>query len=84
MEKNIDDLLRDLKQDPDGEPKQETNFDENDRLLIKFVLTEKAGLNLRNRVAHGLMDANEYTFDNIVALFLIILKLSKYRFITKE
>jgi hypothetical protein len=49
--------------------------------MIKFVLSEKAGLNLRNKVAHGLMDFNEYNFDLVVILFSLIMKLSKYTFI---
>ncbi len=65
----------------DLKPDQKTNFDEEDRILIKFVLTEKAGLNLRNVVAHGLMDIYEYSFEQIVILFCIIVKLSKYKFV---
>lgn len=74
MEKLLDDILSDLK------PENATGFDEEDRTFIKYVLTEKAGLNLRNKVAHGLMDINEYSFGNILLLFCIIMKLSKYKF----
>lgn len=81
MEKMLDDLLADLAHEPPSKPEQKTNFDEEDRILIKYVLTEKAGLNLRNNVAHGLMDFNEYSFELIVILFCIIVKLSKYKFI---
>jgi ribosomal small subunit protein bTHX len=76
MEKLIDDLLNDLKHSTENP----TNFDEEDRLFIKYILTEKSGLNLRNKVAHGLMDFNEYSFVNILLLFSIIMKLSKYKF----
>jgi hypothetical protein len=76
MEKLLDDILADIKHSEENC----TNFDEEDRIFIKYVLTEKSGLNLRNRIAHGLMDINEYSFENILLLFSIIMKLSKYKF----
>ncbi len=79
MEKTLDVLLADIAHKP--EINQITNFDEEDRVMIKFVLSEKAGLNLRNEVAHGLMDINEYNLGLVVILFSLILKLSKYKFI---
>lgn len=81
MEKLLDDLLADIAHEPPLKPEQKTNFNEEDRILIKYVLTEKAGLNLRNAVAHGLMDVFEYSFEHVVVLFCIIIKLSKYKFI---
>lgn len=81
MEKTLDILLADISHEPEGKPFQKTNFDEEDRIMIKFVLSEKTGLNLRNEVAHGLMDINDYNFDLVVILFSLIMKLSKYRFI---
>ena len=74
MEKLLDDLLSDLKDTPE----RPTGFREEDRLLLKYVLTLK-GHNLRNRVAHGLMEALEYNyFPNIVILLVILLRLSNY------
>jgi hypothetical protein len=84
MEKLLDDLLMDIAHEPLLKPEQKTNFDEEDRTLIKYVLTEKAGWNLRNAVAHSLMDIFEYSFEQVVVLFCIILKLSKYKFIETE
>jgi hypothetical protein len=81
MEKLLDDLLADIAHEPPFKPEQKTNFDEEDRILIKYVLAEKAGLNLRNAVAHSLMDVFEYSFELVVVLFCIIIKLSKYKFI---
>ncbi len=81
MEKLLDDLLADIAHEPPLKPEQKTNFDEEDRILIKYVLAEKAGLNLRNAVAHSLMDVFEYSFEHVVVLFCIIIKLSKYKFI---
>lgn len=73
MEKLLDDLLSDIKDTPE----RPTGFREEDRLLLKYVLTLK-GHNLRNRVAHGLMDAWEYNFPHIVILLVILLRLSDY------
>lgn len=73
MEKLLDDLLSDLK----SISEKPTPFNDEDWLLIKYALTLK-GCNLRNRVAHGLMDAWEYNFSQIVIVLVIILRLSKY------
>jgi hypothetical protein len=81
MEKLLDDLLADLTHMPEGKPDQITNFDEDDRMLIKYVLTSKLGYNLRNKIAHSLLDIDEYNLGNIVVLLCIILKLTKYQFI---
>jgi hypothetical protein len=79
MEKLLDDLLVDVKHSEINQ----TGFDEEDRVFIKYVLSEKAGLNLRNNVAHGLMDIEEYSFSNIILVLSIILKISKYTFTKK-
>ncbi len=76
MEKNIDELLRSLKETPDNP----SGFSEADRLFIQYVMSLKMGFNLRNRVAHGLLDANEYTLLNPLLMIVIILKLSFYSF----
>ena len=72
MEKTLDNLLADL----DGK------ISDNDHFFIKFILTEKAGYNLRNRVAHGLMDNVDYGLEYPILSILIILKLSNYQFST--
>lgn len=82
MEKLLDDLLMDLSDLAIEEPEQKTNFQEDDRILIKYVLTHKAGLNLRNKVAHALLDLEEYSMGNLIVLFCIIIKLSKYKFVS--
>jgi len=52
----------------------------NDMILIKYLLNEKAGLNLRNRIAHGLMDSDEYNPSVPLTLLMIILRLSQFKF----
>lgn len=75
MEKLLDDMLNDLR----DTPQKPTGFQEEDRLTLKYALTIK-GHNLRNRVAHGLMDLWEYSFADIVILLYLIIKLSAYKF----
>lgn len=81
MEKLLDDLMADLAHMPEGKPEQKTNFAEDDRLLIKYVLTSKAGFNLRNKVAHSLLDIDEYSLSSIIVLICIILRFTKYNFV---
>jgi len=73
-EKNMDEMLEALKDKPDAP----TGFSEEHRKLIAFVFTKKMGNNLRHRVAHGLMDAQEYTVTNLILILNIILILSTY------
>ena len=74
MEKTLDNLLDDL----------EGKISDNDHFFIKFILTEKAGYNLRNRIAHGLMDNVDYGLEYPILSILIILKLSNYQFTTAK
>lgn len=74
MEKTLDNLLDDL----------EGKISDNDHFFIKFILTEKAGYNLRNKIAHGLMDNVEYSLEYPILSIIIILKLSNYQFTTKN
>ena len=71
-EKLLDELLRDLA--------GEGRLDPDDLFFIRFYLQEKAGQNLRNRVAHGLMDDDEYGLENAFLVLTIILKLANYEF----
>lgn len=84
MEKNLDDLLSNLQHRQEGENINITNFIEEDRILIKYFLSEKAGQNLRNEVAHGLMEIYDYSPKQVPVLLSIILKISKYTFINKD
>lgn len=59
-------------------------FDEDDLLLFKFVLVEKAGLNLRHKIAHCLMSFTEYNITYMHLLILILMKLGKYDFVRTD
>ena len=59
-------------------------FDEDDLLFFKFLLVEKAGYNLRHKVAHSLMFFQEYTIDYMHLLILALLRLGKYDFVKTE
>ena len=58
----------------------EGQIEEDDTILIKYLTNEKGGFNIRNGIAHGLVDANEYTPAIPITLLAIILRLSQYTF----
>ena len=58
-------------------------FDKDDLLFFKFLLVEKAGLNLRHKIAHSLIRFEEYGVEFMNLLFLALLRLGKYDFVKK-
>lgn len=80
MEKLFEDIIADLKESE----MRPTGFVEDHRTLIKYIMSEKAGWNLRNEVAHSLLQITDYTGNKVVVLFCLILKLSGYKFRTNE
>ena len=70
MEKLFDDLIRDLR----------PSLGDDHYYFIKFILSDKVGLNLRNQIAHGLMDNIEYGPESPFLVLSIILKLAGYSF----
>jgi len=62
------------------EEKVKELFDEDDLLLFKFVLVEKAGYNLRHEIAHSLVFYGEYNIAYVHLLLLLLLKLGKFDF----
>lgn len=72
-EKNIQALL--------NEESIKKLFDEDDLLFFKFLLVEKAGYNLRHRIAHSLMLFREYDIRYMHLLILAVLRLGKYDFV---
>ena len=67
-EKTLGDLIREL----------ESQLNPNDLILIKYVINEKGGMNIRNHIAHGLVDAEEYNPFAPLVLIAIIIRLSIY------
>lgn len=59
-------------------------FDEDGLLFFKFLLVEKAGYNLRHKIAHSLMLFKEYNINYMHLLILALLRLGKYDFVKKE
>jgi hypothetical protein len=55
-------------------------FSKDLRLLMRFLLTEPSGYNLRNNIGHCLIQKEHYNFLNLHLLFLIILRLGNYKF----
>ncbi len=58
-------------------------FNKDDLLFLRFLLVEKAGYNLRHRIAHALMSYREYNIDYMHLLLLALLRLGKYKFVKK-
>lgn len=51
---------------------------EDDLMLSRFLLIDKAGYNLRNKVVHNLIrKANDYRIEYLLLLIVVILRLSK-------
>jgi len=57
-----------------------TILDEDHHLFFNFLLVEQVGYNLRHRVAHTFLTAQEYQMDFTHLLLLAVLKLTKYDF----
>jgi hypothetical protein len=55
-------------------------FVEDDLFFLQFLFSEDSGYDLRNRVAHCLMLAEDYGIQYMHLLLLALLKLSKYDF----
>jgi hypothetical protein len=55
-------------------------FNNDLRLLMRFLLTEPSGHNLRNNIGHCLIQRENYNFLDLHLLFLIILRLGNYNF----
>ncbi len=69
-EKDINTLLRD--------ETIKSTLSKDDLMLLQFLLVDKAGWNLRNRVAHTLIrESDGYGLANILLLIVVILKLAK-------
>jgi hypothetical protein len=75
-EKDINWLLRE-------EPIKDL-FDEDDLLFFKFVLVEKAGINLRHKIAHCLIDYSDYNILYMHLLILVLLRLGRYDFVKPD
>lgn len=66
---------------------EDNNFDtlpEEDLFFLRYLLIEKAGLNLRNKVAHCLMKKSEYNEHNANLLILALLKLCAFNLVFEK
>lgn len=62
----------------------DVNFDlipDDDLFFLRYLLIDKSGLNLRNKVAHSLMKKEDYNLRNANLLFLALLKLCSFQLI---
>ena len=61
---------------------EDKNFDfipEDELFFLKYLLIDKSGLNLRNKVAHSLMRKEDYNIGNANLLLLALLKLCSFQ-----
>ena len=68
--KHVGDLLDD--------EKIKSVFREIDYDIIRYVLVDQAGRNLRHRVAHSLILSSQYSIDDFALLFICLTKLSPF------
>jgi len=62
-------------------PEFKKHFDKDDQLLFEYVLSSKPGaINLRNNIAHGFYNEDDYYPDQASLIIAILLRLSKYNF----
>ena len=52
---------------------------EDDLFFLKYLLIDKSGLNLRNKVAHSLMKKGDYYWGNANLLILALLKICAFK-----
>ncbi|WAC05110.1 MAG: DUF4209 domain-containing protein [Methanoregula sp.] len=66
------------------EEKLKTKFSDDELEFLKFLLVEQSGFNLRHRVAHSLMNFQDYNFDYMNYLFIGMLRICKYDIVQNE
>lgn len=59
-------------------------FSQDDLLFLQFMFSEASGYDLRNRIAHCLMLAKDYSIDYMHLLLLALLRFSKYDLIQMD
>jgi hypothetical protein len=52
---------------------------EDDVFYLRYLLTEKGGLNLRNKVAHSLLSYDQYFIGHLMLIFIAILRLGRFK-----
>lgn len=52
---------------------------EDDIFFLRYIFTEKGGLNLRNKVAHSLLGFDQYSIGHLMLIFIAILRLGRFK-----
>ncbi|MEQ9299650.1 MAG: DUF4209 domain-containing protein [Cyclobacteriaceae bacterium] len=52
---------------------------EDDVLFLRYLFTERSGLNIRNKVAHGLMKYEDYALGTLIMIFIAVLRLGRFQ-----
>lgn len=79
------DMIREMYIDDLLETEQIQNlFNEDDRILFRYVFVSKYGLNLRNQIAHSFLRPRQYDIDKVLLVLVCILRLGKYTINTEK
>jgi hypothetical protein len=57
---------------------------DDDIFFLRYVFTEKGGLNLRNKVAHSLLGYDQYSLGHLMLIFFAILRLGRFKLKPKD
>jgi hypothetical protein len=57
---------------------------EDDIFYLRYIFTEKGGLNFRNKVAHSLLTYEQYSIGYLMLIFVAILRLGRFKLKPKE
>jgi len=57
----------------------QAKFNEDDRMLFRYVFVGRFGLNLRNQIAHCFLLPDQYTLEKTLLVLIAILRLGKYK-----
>lgn len=84
-----DNLGREVSEEKDimkllTEPEVIEFIGEDDIFFLRYVFTEKGGLNLRNKVAHSLLGYDQYSIGHLMLIFFAILRLGRFKLKPKD
>lgn len=84
-----DNLGREISEEKDimkllTEPEIIQFIGEDEIFFLRFVFTEKGGLNIRNKVAHSLLGYDQYSLGHLMLIFFAILRLGRFKLKPRE
>lgn len=79
-----DNLGREVSEEKDimrllTEPEIVEFLGEDEVFFLRYIFTEKGGLNIRNKVAHSLLAYEQYSLGHLMLIFIAILRLGRFK-----